>query len=129
MHERGELYNRHRAGQLIDFRGLKFNKITPTDIDGFIDFGNELFVVLEYKCGDAPMPYGQKLALERYAKSARVKCYVLVGEHNNNAEDIDGAGSVVREFYNGVNWHIPQSALTVKQAIDILLVKQGINID
>lgn len=123
MHERGEIRNRERAGQLIDFRGLRFNKITPTDIDGFIDFGNELFVVLEYKSTNAPMPYGQKLALERYASAAKIPCYVLVGEHENTTGDIDAANSQLREYWNGHNWHEPKRAMTIKQAVDLLYEK------
>jgi hypothetical protein len=120
MSERGEIRNRERAGQLIDFRGLRFNRITPTDIDGFIDFGNELFVVLEYKCGGAPLPQGQRLALERYASAAKVPCYVLIGEHENTSGDIDGANSHLREYWNGCAWRAPKTDLTIKQAVDIL---------
>ena len=47
MAERGVIRNRQFAQQLRDFSGLRFGKITPTDIDGFMDFGDRLFVVLE----------------------------------------------------------------------------------
>ena len=65
MTEPGIFRNREYAKQLKSFSGLRFGKITPTDIDGFLDFGNNVYVFIETKHGDAPLPYGQKLALER----------------------------------------------------------------
>ena len=44
--DRGKIRNRECAGQLKDFSGLRFGKITPTDIDGFV----------------APMHYNEYLA-------------------------------------------------------------------
>jgi len=120
LHERGEIRNRERASQLINFSGLRYNRITPTDIDGFIDFGNKLFVVLEYKCGGAPVKDGQRLALERIASGSAVPCYVLVAEHPNESGDIDGANSTLREYYDGHAWRQPRQRLTVREAVDIL---------
>ena len=54
--------NRDYMRQIKDFSGLRFGKISPTDIDGFLDFGNSLFIFVEMKHGDARIPYGQKLA-------------------------------------------------------------------
>ena len=57
--------NRDYMRQIKDFSGLRFGKISPTDIDGFLDFGNSLFIFVEMKHGDTRIPYGQKLALTR----------------------------------------------------------------
>ena len=62
---RGSIQFPDRARQLIDFSGLRYNKITPTDIDGFIEYHDEAIVFMEFKYGNAELPYGQKLALER----------------------------------------------------------------
>ena len=35
---RGVIQNRDRKKQIIDFSGLKYGKITPTDIDGLIEY-------------------------------------------------------------------------------------------
>lgn len=65
MVERGVIRNREYAKQLKDFSGLRYGKITPTDIDGFLDFGDQLFVVVEGKHAGSAIQTGQRLALER----------------------------------------------------------------
>ena len=47
MFERGVIHNRERGAQIRDYSGLRFGNITPTDIDGFMDFGGRVFVVFE----------------------------------------------------------------------------------
>lgn len=125
MAERGEIFNRQRASQIINFAGLRFGNITPTDVDGLIDFGNGLFVLLEYKHGDAPLPNGQRLALERLAVSTRVPCYLLVARHNDEG-DIDGANAIVSDvFYRG-QWYKQKYCPTVKRYVDRLCEKYGL---
>lgn len=104
---RGEIQKRERAKQLINFSGMKFGKITPTDIDGFIDFHNLGFVFLEYKLTDAEMPTGQRLSYERLADviekgGGDPVVFQCSHEHFNPEEDIDGANAkVVRMYYKG----------------------------
>ena len=52
------IQNRSRARQIIDFSGIKYGNITPTDIDGGFEKQNEVFVFFEMKYGDAEMPTG-----------------------------------------------------------------------
>jgi len=66
MAKRGELRNpeyRH----IRDFTNLCWGRITPSDVDAFVEFDGKLFVFIEAKFGDAQMPRGQQLALERLA--------------------------------------------------------------
>lgn len=122
MADRGEIYNRNRAGQLINFGGLVFGKITPTDVDGFIDFGDRAFVWLEYKAGDADMPYGQRLALQRTAAAARQTgrgALVLVCEHSTPiGQDIDGAAARVREYWYEGQWQHTHAEITTRAVIE-----------
>lgn len=55
--------NRFRAKQLIDFGGLQYEQITPTDIDGLIEYRNIAYIIYEFKYADAEMPFGQRLAI------------------------------------------------------------------
>ena len=50
---------RERAKQIIDFTGLQWDTITPTDIDGLIEYKNKAMVFMEFKHNDAQMPKGQ----------------------------------------------------------------------
>lgn len=96
---------------MIDFSGIRYGNITPTDVDGLIEYHNKAVVFLEYKCDSAEMPYGQKLALERVATNNHIagkKSTVFVCEHNVHdcEQDVDAAEAVVRDFYyDGVWYH------------------------
>ena len=123
MVERGVIYNRERARQIIDFSGLQYGKITPTDIDGFIDFGNKLFIYLEYKLIGAEFKIGQRVAIERIVRSSRVPCYALLCRHDveDIEKDINAANAVVDIYYTqkGV-WRKPKMFIIVKDEVDIL---------
>lgn len=57
--QRGIIRHRRRRLQVNDFSVLRYGRITPTDIDGFLDFGGRAFVFIELKHGDVPaMPLG-----------------------------------------------------------------------
>ena len=60
---RGRIQYRDRARQIIDFGGIRFDKITPTDIDGFFEYHDTVFVFYEMKLRGKDMPRGQRTAL------------------------------------------------------------------
>ena len=129
--ERGEIVHRARAKQIINFKSLLYGKITPTDIDGLIDFGNKLFILIEIKYGDTPLKTGQRLAIERVVDTlARVKKAVgIVASHNvhNANEDIDCAECVVTEIRVNSGWKPwGNKQWTVKRMIDYCRKKYGI---
>lgn len=105
---RGRIRNPERAAQLRDFSGLRYGKITPTDVDGLLEFGDRLFVIMEFKCTGAPMDFGQKLCFERVVNAlaqSRKKAVAIVAEHNTPiGQQIDCAKAIVREFYEGGTW-------------------------
>ena len=127
---RGLIRNR-RFKQVNDFSGLRYGKITPTDIDGFLDFANTWFVFLEAKFAGAVMPYGQRLALERLTDAVKPPQFavLLVSEHNHEPdEDIEMASAKVIETRYCYRWiDVGERELTVKRAIDLFLVAHGGN--
>jgi len=90
--------------QLKDFSGLSFGAISPTDIDGFLDFGNKVFIFFELKYKHPHLPRGQELALERLCdacQSSDREAYLIVAIHNAQAtERID----VARAEVNKMRW-------------------------
>jgi len=119
---RGKIMFPARKKQLIDFSGVKYGKITPTDIDGFFEMNDNIFIFLEYKYGNTKMPYGQKLAYERLVNALSEtdrKAIVVVCKHNveDTNEDINGANAVVEEYYYSHKWHTGVGR-PVKQVID-----------
>lgn len=122
--ERGKIRNREMALRERDFSGLRWGKITPTDIDGFVEFGNTLFVFVEGKFGQSPMPYGQKLALERLCDvchNEREKKYSIAFVVSHDGSDVfDYArGPVIGYRWRG-RWIKPFGPIRLKTAIDCM---------
>lgn len=120
--ERGKIENRNRARQIIDFSGLQYGKITPTDIDGLIEYHDRAILLLEFKYADAEMPRGQKVALERMCdcfKKTGKESAVLVCEHHVRdwTKDVVARNAIVREIYYNGGWHIDGKS-TVKEKVD-----------
>ena len=128
---RGVINNRERKKQIVDFSGLLFpNGITPTDGDGFVEFDDRLFIWFELKVEGAPIPYGQKLALERQcdavAQTGR-HAAVFIAEHDTAPdEDIDAASCSVRELRHLGEWRPPRQPVTLREAIDTMRNMAGL---
>ena len=125
--DRGKIRNREYAKQLRDFSGLRWGNITPTDIDMFIEFNNELFIYAEGKHGKTKLPYGQRLALERQhdaIEKAGINVYTFIVETNddmiNDDGDIDYSKAIIREYRWNSIWHFPKGEITILDAINKL---------
>lgn len=81
-----------RFKQVISFAGMeRIRRITPTDIDGFIDYGGECFIYMECKREGRDLDYGQRLALENVVKShtaAGHKACVILFTHNTPFDEV-----------------------------------------
>ena len=119
---RGKIQNRERARQIIDFSGIRYGNITPTDLDGFFEKENRIFIFYEYKLPRAEMPEGQRLALMRLVDglSTAGKSAVLFlcrHEEYDTNKDIDGEKARVEQIYWNNRWY-KGSGLTVKEQTD-----------
>lgn len=127
QNQRGVIQNRARKQQIADMSGLRFGKITPTDLDGFLDFGNRLFVFIEGKFISTPVLYGQQLAIDRLCDATnnpphRYAFAIIADHHNPCNEDIDFANMTVRSIRQNGKWtHPMQKGLTVRVAIDRMI--------
>jgi hypothetical protein len=113
--------------QIKDFRGLRFNSISPTDIDGFLDFGNRLFVFIETKFGDSQLQYGQRLALERLCDATHNppsrNSIVLITRHDTQvSEKIDLAESIVFQYRFDKKW-ASCKPISLLDTINLLRIK------
>ena len=117
--DRGKIVDRDRARQIIDFSGLKYGKITPTDIDGMIEYHDKGYIIYETKYDGAVMPRGQELALERISNELKKPSIIIVSDHNHPIdEDIDIANSLVRKIFYAGKWNEKHSGMTVKEVTD-----------
>ena len=106
---RGVITNESRARQLRDFSGLTYGKITPTDIDLFIEYRGHSFVFAEIKMPGHDIPQGQRMALERNVDGLRHagKIAVLFLAENNQPDPeiaVDVSSCVVVKLYFCGRW-------------------------
>lgn len=125
---RGEIKNREQASQIRDFSGLQYGKITPTDIDAFMEYKDKCYVIIEAKYKEKEMDFGQKLALERLCDDLRkIKPTILIlasHEHDTN-EDIDFAKCKTKKIFYYGTWRVPKEETSVKRTVDAFLKKHG----
>lgn len=101
---RGKIQYRKRASQIIDFSGIRYGNITPTDIDGYFEKANEGFVFYEFKLEGCNMPEGQKTALRRLCDGLHTAgkhsiLFLCKHDKHNPDDDIIAADTVVDEVY------------------------------
>lgn len=113
-----------RASQLVDLTGINYGNLSPTDVDGFLEIKNKLFIFLEFKNKNAPpIRYGQRTALERVVdalhQSGKVSLAVI-GQHNTaHTEIINGAASKALEVRWQGQWvSLEGDRYTVKDCVN-----------
>lgn len=130
---RGKIHNREQALVERDFSGTRWGKITPTDIDGFVEFSNRLFIFIEGKFGRSSLRYGQKLALGRLVdachqpEKTRYAIGFVVAHDGSDCFDYAKA-HVYLYRWNGV-WHNQIEPVELKYAIDAMREKYLGNVE
>lgn len=118
-----KIRNHNLVGQVRDFSGIRYGSIYPTDLDGLIEYHNKCFVFIETKYGDAELPGGQRLALERLCDDMqRTKPALLIICSHNSSGDIDMANTIAREFRYRFEWTTCNTRITTKDLITRFLV-------
>lgn len=120
--QRGSIAYRGRAKQLIDYSGLKYGRVTPTDVDGLIEYQGRCFILYEFKYRDTELPIGQRIALERVVDNLNKPALLIVAEHDTvPVNDIKACDCPVREYYTNGRW--AHSRNTVKELTDMFIHK------
>jgi hypothetical protein len=89
---RGKIKYPDRYKQLISYEGLERHRhITPTDLDGIIDYRGNAFIIIECKLEYKEIDLGQKMAIENLINSLSEAgkmaiCYII--RHNLPSEKI-----------------------------------------
>lgn len=128
MNERGVYQNANRGRQLLRFDGMQYGNITPTDIDGVIEYRNRLWLMFEAKLEGKEVPQGQRLALERFIQNVRIAHkhgIAMIVEHNvrDARQDIYLRNCKVKELITTENqiWRPPKYEITVKNITDMYI--------
>lgn len=94
-----QIYNPDRFNQKADFENLLF---AGTDIDFFTEINDKLYLMVEWKCQGAGLPYGQALGFKRLTRDlGQVKPTFLVTAYHHTTTDqsIDGDNSFVGQVF------------------------------
>lgn len=123
---RGQIISPDRARQIRDFSGLLFGTITPTDIDGLIEYHKRAYVIIETKLSGARERDGQRLALQRLTDDlhrAHRPSICIIAAHNTDdiSQPIDVANAVTIEYRYKRHWHRPKKIYTVRETIETFL--------
>ena len=128
MAERGIIENPARKRQILRFNNLTYGTITPTDLDGVIEYKNRAYVFFEIKYRGAQVKYGQKLALERLVKDSAAndkKSVAIIADHyvDDCATDVDAADCKVREIFlfESPQWRATLIELRLGDFIELFL--------
>ena len=94
------------ALQRLDFTGLQNGAIHPSDIDGVLEFDNEILILFEVKRFGCEIPSGQRLVLQRIADRWGEKAVVIFATHqyDNPTTDIPAEWCTVEAIYNSGKW-------------------------
>ena len=105
-----------RNSQIIDFAGLNRRRgITPTDIDGFIDYGGNAFVYFDAKIDGVPVSKGQRMA---YRKAGN-RAVAFIFRHNTpHEESVIASEGIVDEIYTTSGWEKRKDRQTVIELIE-----------
>lgn len=121
---RGSIKYLERYKQLISYEGMeRRRKITPTDIDGFIDYSGRAFVYIEGKLEGKGMDYGQRLAFEHiinsHNKAGNLAIAILFAHNCEPDEIIIAKDKQVVGFYTGKGWVNIEDK--IKTVLDVII--------
>ena len=127
----GLIKHRKRNKQIIDYKGLEYGKIHPSDIDAVLEVNNQFLFLFEVKLKGTKFNQGQEILLTnivdnwdlnssrdyRWLKSEK-KAYAVYCYHDiqNTDDDIILADCIVEDVYgDGKNYF----KMTVKEFIEV----------
>ena len=122
------IQHKERMRQICDFTGLKFGSITPTDIDGMIEYHGIAYAVIEIKLRNKDVPGGQRKCLERLVcdmEAAGKFAVAMVVQHDvqDTTQSIIVADCDVREVYWGEDptWRKPRTPMKTRYALELFM--------
>jgi hypothetical protein len=119
--DRGRIINPLAAAKRINYDTMRKGNITPTDIDGIVEYHGCCWWINELKRGGKEMEYGQRTCLERTADAlTEAGKYVVLVLGTEPSGDSEYRGEQVVATlcrFCGIWFHLPEE-MTLKDAWD-----------
>lgn len=131
MYQHGAYKNANRGRQLLLFTDLNYDaNVAPMDLDGLIEYHNKKRVLIEVKLQNTPVPYGERIALERMVNDFSIagkETIAIIADHKvfDTKEDVLVKDCLVRELYYSRErkWRPPKKMMTVQMLLDSFLLQ------
>lgn len=131
--KRGQIIDKKRKRQIIDFSQIRYKNITPTDIDwpeieGAFEVKGNVFLFIDMKYKFKDLEFGQRLFFERLAECLTKPAIIVIARHNiENTEDIVPAHEcpVIEYLCNKIKieWIKPKKDVNCKELCDWFVKK------
>lgn len=126
----GLIRDRERYNQPIDFSGMRYKNITPSDMDGriyFFEIRRMIFIFIELKHDGAPCEGGQRWAFQNLINVISVPSMYIIADHyiEDKNQIIIAHECIVREYYTGGDDWLIAKGWTLKRVVDDFLREHG----
>jgi len=123
--DRGIIQNQKNFHQKVLFEGIRYGKCMPTDIDAAMEFDNKALILYELKYGEAQVPRGQMLLLQRiidaWQQDGRQAVLFICRHDTPSGQDIELRKAKVTDvYYNGQLIHKKKPKTAEEQTRDFL---------
>jgi len=120
--DRGKIINPSYSNQVIDYSDMKLGKITPTNIDGYMDIRGKGHWFYEAKYGDSKPRRGQALAFERLADATAPFSVYIIGSHDcPSTASIMASETKVTDVRFLKKWIQPSENITTRELTERFL--------
>lgn len=94
---------------MIDYGGIKYGNIMPTDLDGIIEYKGKAYILIEMKHRNAEIPEGQRIAFERMVDDfTHVHKFACLLRCSHSVDDcgemVKAEDAIVTGVYYGFGW-------------------------
>lgn len=113
---------------VVNFKGRRYGKCTPTDLDWVLEIADKVIIFAEVKRSEknTGLPLGQKILAEnlcKYIKSETIPVYYLYVQGVVENKQVEIEKSVVLSFYSNINKKWENRNIIFKDAVDLILNK------
>lgn len=113
---------------VVNFKGRKYGKCTPTDLDWVLEIEDKVIIFAEVKRSERNkgLPLGQKILAEnlcKYIKSETIPVYYLYVQGIVKNKQIEIEKSIILSFYSNINKKWENRNIIFQDAVDLILNK------